>query len=380
MVVRQCRVFSTLIRTAIMLLVASAAVEPARAAVTPLREEPAVNGSSARSLPVSQPQGSEANGRAVEAAQLPVIHRFVASRNELTAGEPVTLSWSVTGSTSIRLSGITNTPSSPVTVFPDASTIYTLTATNASGSVHAPASVTVHPGEAIVPTASVDVNSPGLEVPSTFMGLGIGGTSYAGVMGAPATGTNPIYRKLLKNLTAYGSGPILIKITGDTDTVPSAYDVSALAQLNKDIGAQFYVGLNLKSDSTDLAVQQADAFTSGMPLGSIIAAEIGNEPDLYVEQGYRSSYTAAEFLANYAEFRSAVLPTLESSHARLAGPAWSDSSSLANLPAFLAQEHANLAVVKAAREVLCTIFPSPAHRSRTRANRTRCFRRILWDG
>jgi len=279
---------------------------------------------------------------------LPVINSFTASTKSITAGQPVSLTWSVTGATSTQLSGVTVSPPSPVIVYPSAATIYTLTASNSSGSATATVSIAVSSGTTLNTGGAITVGSPGQSVPATFMGFSIGSTSYTGILGIPATGANPIYRKLLSNLTAFGGGPIIMRIGGnsaETQGVPTVASVSSLAQLATDSGVKYILGLSLAPDVVSLAVQQAQAFTGGMPAGSIIAAEIGNEPDLYVENGSRTTYTNAQYLADYANFRTSVLPVMSAVGAKVTGPAWSSSGSLTNLPSFLAQETGNLALV-----------------------------------
>jgi PKD repeat protein len=279
---------------------------------------------------------------------LPVISAFSASPASITAGQPVTLTWTATGAASTQISGVTSAPVSPAVIYPSASATYTLTVTNASGSASKAIPVTVSPGTVLNTGGGITVSSPGVTVPANFMGLSIGSNSYAAILGEPATGTNHIYRQLLANLTAFGSGPIVMRIGGssaDSQDVPTAATISSLAQLATDSNAKFILGVSLAPDVVSLAQQQATAFTAGMPAGSIVAAEIGNEPDLYVEQGLRTSYTNAQYLADFANFRAAVLPIMQTAGAKVTGPAWSSSASLTNLPSFLTQESANLALV-----------------------------------
>jgi len=110
------------------------------------------------------------------------------------------------------------------------------------------------------------------------------------LMGDPSIGINPIYRQLLDKLTAYGGGPISIRVGGnttDSTALPDASTVSPFAALFKDQrhdhkeGVFFYLGVNLGSDSVALATSQAQVSVQNMPKGSIRAIEIGNEPDFY---------------------------------------------------------------------------------------------------
>jgi len=75
---------------------------------------------------------------------LPVIASFTATPRTLTVGQSSTLAWTVSGATSLSLSGIGNvTGTTSRVVTPTANTTYTLTATNAAGSRTAQVAVTV---------------------------------------------------------------------------------------------------------------------------------------------------------------------------------------------------------------------------------------------
>ncbi len=77
---------------------------------------------------------------------VPVISSFTASPISITSGQSSTLSWNVTGATSLSINQsigtITGTSRS---VSPTVTTTYTLTATNAQGSVNSSVTITVNP-------------------------------------------------------------------------------------------------------------------------------------------------------------------------------------------------------------------------------------------
>ncbi|MFA5399841.1 MAG: hypothetical protein WC169_09075 [Dehalococcoidia bacterium] len=81
----------------------------------------------------------------VTAAGIPVITIFTASPSPITAGDNMTLSWTVTGATTINiLPGVgTVSATGTRTLIPAATTTYTLTATNTNGPATATATVTV---------------------------------------------------------------------------------------------------------------------------------------------------------------------------------------------------------------------------------------------
>jgi PKD repeat protein len=81
---------------------------------------------------------------------LPTIAAFQAERATIQLGESVTLNWSVSGATTLNVSGVGDVTGSSVTVTPTATTTYKLTATNARGSRTATVRVTV-----VVPPATI---------------------------------------------------------------------------------------------------------------------------------------------------------------------------------------------------------------------------------
>jgi hypothetical protein len=285
-------------------------------------------------------------GGSAPPASAPTIQSFTASSTSIMAGQEVTLSWSVTGAMSVELSGVSSVSGTSAIVTPAETTTYTLTATNAAGSADKSVTITLQQGTALG-TASVDATKPGTQIQPSFLGFSHEWTSPPALMGEPGD-TNPIYRQLVKNLTAYGGGPLLIRIGGnstDSTQAPTTGVVAPMAQLYTDLGAKFTLGVNLGSDDVSLATQQAQYYVANMPAGSLEAIEIGNEPDLYHDNGDRpTTYTFADYLSDFATWRTAILPLLPNG-VKLMGPSWASTSSLSNLPAFLAQEENNLSIV-----------------------------------
>lgn len=203
---------------------------------------------------------------------------------------------------------------------------------------------------AAIATVTVDVSHPGAPIPATFMGLSHEWSTAQQLMGSPstATGLNPIYRQLVQNLLAYGAGPIIIRIGGNSTDLTSEGrpdTVDAFAQLYTDIGAQFILGVNLGANDVGLATRQARTYIAGMPPGSLQAIEIGNEPDLFHSNGDRpSSYAYADYATNFDTWRTAIAPLLPAG-VGLVGPSWSSASSLKDLPTFLDAEGNSLSAV-----------------------------------
>jgi len=98
-------------------------------------------------LTVMDPYGGQASARVhitTRSSAVPVVVSFLANPTAITKGQQSTLSWTVTGATTVAISGVGNVPlSGTAPVSPTATTTYTLTATNAAGSVSANATITV---------------------------------------------------------------------------------------------------------------------------------------------------------------------------------------------------------------------------------------------
>jgi hypothetical protein len=176
--------------------------------------------------------------------------------------------------------------------------------------------------------ASVHINprQPSMAIPATFLGFSHewgGGQIF---MGSPSTGTNPIYRQLVKNLVAFGAGPLIVRVGGastDSTAAPTAGEVDAFAQLYHDVGAKFYLGVNLGSNNVNLATDQAQFYAQHMPAGSLLGMEIGNEVDDYQFNGIRSSaYTFNNFLSEWQRWQTAINIPVIASGTKFMGPSF----------------------------------------------------------
>jgi flagellin-like protein len=97
----------------------------------------------------------------VGSAGQPAINSFTASPGTITAGQSSVLQWAVTGATSVSISpvpGIVSSTTGTQSVSPTTSTVYTLTATNSSGTVTASATVTI--GSTALPVINSFTASP----------------------------------------------------------------------------------------------------------------------------------------------------------------------------------------------------------------------------
>jgi len=119
----------------------------------------------------------------------PTINSFTATSGTINAGSSTTLTWSVSNATSISISGISGTPTSPLTVSPTTTTTYTLTATNSSGSVTATTTVTVNTAPVIssftASPASISVGA------SSSLSWSISGATSVTLTGVTGQATSP---------------------------------------------------------------------------------------------------------------------------------------------------------------------------------------------
>lgn len=188
--------------------------------------------------------------------------------------------------------------------------------------------------------ANVNIGTtPGRSISPTFMGLSHEWANAQAIMGSAQTGVNSIYRQLLTNLMAYGSGPINIRVGGNSTDVtgePTQTTIQPFVELSNALGVQFELGVNLGANKVGLATDQATAYASQMPAGSLLAIELGNEPDLYSQNGWRSSsYTFANYYGDFNTFSQSILPVLPTG-TKLMGPSWGFLTSVSNINNFMA--------------------------------------------
>jgi hypothetical protein len=175
------------------------------------------------------------------------------------------------------------------------------------------------------------------------MGIDMEYDRSTGILGSSVVGVNTAYRNLVGNLTAYGSGPIIVRIGGNSsDSRKGITNVLPFAEFAKAVGSHFILGVNLGAGNVDTAVDQTKSFISQMPPNTLDAIEIGNEPEGFIGAGFRKPpYTSQNYLKDYDEWRAKIFPLLPAG-TRLTGPAWAHYPSPADAKAFLAAEHSYL--------------------------------------
>jgi hypothetical protein len=190
--------------------------------------------------------------------------------------------------------------------------------------------------------------SPSATIAPKFMGLAHEWGDAQDLMGSADTGANGVYRELLSNLTAYGSGPVVIRVGGnstDKSSKPTESEIRPFAELAEATGAHFYLGVNLGGGDVRLAADQAALFYRSMPPNSLDAIEIGNEPDDYRYNGIRPrGYRFPDYLSEFDRWRVSIASALRSG-VGLIGPSWGDINSLSDESAFIRAEGPNLAAI-----------------------------------
>jgi hypothetical protein len=281
---------------------------------------------------------------------LPVISRFTADPASIAVGQSTTLTWQVSDAASVELSNVSGTlpaSSSSVVVVPASSTAYTLTAANSAGSVQKTANVTVTTS---TPIAGVQVNPAATTtaISPNFLSIGVQMGDTTSMVGTSSSNVNPIFEKLLKNLTQYANAPLLIRDLADEQNVGdyTQGNLGAIAQVGQDIGAQFFIGVDFGDDDLTTATEQAQQLAAALPGSELQAIELGNEPDLYGNSGERpAGWDYGEYLSEYQQFAPALVTA--SGGVKLSAPVWAGLSSswMSNLESFISGEASTIAVV-----------------------------------
>ena len=231
------------------------------------------------------------------------------------------------------------------------------------------------------PDASVRVSRTPVSrsISAGFVGLSVEYPSVVAYAGSDPRAINPVFAQLIRNL-ASNQRPVL-RIGGDsTDRtwLPVSrrvrprgvrYSISSrwlaiTRALADGTGAQLILGVNLEANQPSIAVAESRALLSGIGHRSVLALEIGNEPNWYATlPWYRSSagrlvfgrpgtYGYRVFTGEFSSLRN-HLPKVA-----LAGPAVGALPWLRNLRSFLAAEP-TLRVVTLHRYPLNRCFTTP---------------------
>ncbi len=199
--------------------------------------------------------------------------------------------------------------------------------------------------------------STGRQIPTGFLGLSLEYPAVEAYAGADPAAINPVFAQLIRNLTP-GQRPVL-RIGGDSADstwwpVPGiarppgvSYSLTparlqVIRAMEQALGARVILGLNLEADSPLLAAAEQRALSSTSAPDSLMAFELGNEPELYglfawyrtpgghAVRGRPRTYGFSAFLDDFAQFPPALPGVV------LAGPTSGGAGFLPHLGEFLA--------------------------------------------
>jgi hypothetical protein len=171
---------------------------------------------------------------------LPVIASFAANPTTINAGQSSTLTWATQNATTVTITSLSNIPlSGSQSVTPPMTTTYTLTATNAAGSVTAQATVTVNGSASGVSITSFTATPSTIAAGASSVlacvatgatsvainGVATQGTSATSTVTPPqtttytcvATGPNNQTDTRQVTVTVTGGGPPIIVVAGGTN-------------------------------------------------------------------------------------------------------------------------------------------------------------------
>jgi uncharacterized protein (TIGR03437 family) len=165
--------------------------------------------------------------------------------------------------------------------------------------------------------ASITVNtaSPGVTIPSDFIGLSFETSSIASATGFPSS--SAVFQQMLSQLGAgwmrFGGNSVdrTTWVGGQrSSSTPAnsltASDVDNVMALARAVGWRVLFGLNLASSTAVLDAEEAP-YVSQSAQGALSGFEIGNEPDLYSSNGDKpTSYTLSQYLSDWNSFATAI--------------------------------------------------------------------------
>jgi hypothetical protein len=103
--------------------------------------------------------------------------------------------------------------------------------------------------------------------------------------------------------------------------------------------------VNLGAADRALAENQVEFYRKEMPIGSIEAIEIGNEPDHYIQRKMRPEpYGMAEYFQDFDTWKQGILPLLPPG-TLLAAPSWSGIDRMSGTAGFLDREASSIGVL-----------------------------------
>lgn len=185
---------------------------------------------------------------ATPAPPVPVINTFAATPAAIATGASSTLSWTVTGATSLSIDGgIGTVTGSSRTVSPAATTTYTLTATNANGSATRQTMVTVTTADTQAPSvptglAASNLTTTGVTLTWNASTDNVGVTGYRVFRGTTQIGTPTATTFAVTGLTAstpYSFTVRAVDAVGNVSAASAALSVTTASAIPTPVIASF---------------------------------------------------------------------------------------------------------------------------------------------
>ncbi|HEY2161196.1 MAG TPA: glycosyl hydrolase family 79 C-terminal domain-containing protein [Solirubrobacteraceae bacterium] len=209
-------------------------------------------------------------------------------------------------------------------------------------------------------TATVGSNPIGQPMAQGFTGVSLEYGALHAYTGRDPDHINPVFLNLLRDLVPGGQASVL-RIGGNSadrtwwpmrGQIPPGGITYALNNgwlrttkaLDKALGAQMIMGVNLAGGRAAVAATEARALLNGLGQRAIRAFEIGNEPDVYgIFPWYRDrlgrvffarghKYSLNRFIKQFSQWRAAM-PSVP-----VTGPAFAELTWLNGLPKFIEAE------------------------------------------
>jgi hypothetical protein len=214
----------------------------------------------------------------------------------------------------------------------------------------------------VVATATIDSGAAAATIPRDFLGFSHEWGAAQAFMGQNSSGVNNIYRQLVSTLATSMGGNLIVRIGGgstDQSGPATAETVIPFAQLAQAAHVKFILGVNLGSNNIELAEQQAQTYTAGVPSSSLSAIEIGDEPDGYASNGLRpSTYSFNDYLSQYQQWSQGVVSSSNQAVA-ISGPALGGAGWMAAAQDAVADSSLKAAVVTQHKYVACYYAATP---------------------
>lgn len=220
-------------------------------------------------------------------------------------------------------------------------------------------------------TLTVTPRAPSIRVPRSFFGIS---TEYWGIYHFGRFMSD--WERIMSLLRVPGNGPFVLRIGGDSAShavlnvfhrrLPaSIFDVTPgwfhrATEIVNALHAHVIFDLGLVTDDPGRAGPWAHAATTELPHGSLLAYEIGNEPDLYTRRYWATVFSPLGLLVrdlpldvtpeSYAKLFGGYSPVLAriSPHVGLAGPVVAyPALALAWISTLLKSHHPRLTLVSA---------------------------------